>query len=240
MVEWGADEALAGEPCSRFRLASASLHVSAPVPPPSPPSKSMRPRSLPDPGVALDGLLTPEAVYAALSALTECPLRATATTTVRPSGTTAAALMLIAEAPGAEEDRSGQSGAGAVGVLLDRMLGSIGLNRTQVLLTSMVPWRPPGGRAPTEAETKLCRPYVMRLLQIVRPRVVLLLGQGPARTVLGTAETVRRLRGKPHSIDGVDGAVALVTAPADQWLRSAAAKREIWADLLTVAEALSR
>ena len=141
---------------------------------------------------------------------------------------------MVGEAPGADDDRAGTAFAGAAGLLLDRMLGSAGLDRMQLLLTHLVPWRPPGGRAPNEAEIQACLPFLLRLLSIVRPSGVVLLGTGPARALLRTTEGVRRIRGRwlPLALPGHDAMMALPMLGFDQWLRSPAGKRDTWADLL--------
>ena len=82
---------------------------------------------------------------------------------------------MIAEAPGADDDRTGVAFAGSAGQTLDRVLGSAGLDRSSLLLTHLVPWRPPGGRAPTDAEVQACLPFLLRLLQLVRPERLVLL-----------------------------------------------------------------
>ena len=168
-------------------------------------------------------------------------MRATATNTVRPSGNPAAGLVLVAEAPGAEDDRTGAAFSGPPGQMLDRVLGSIGLDRSAVLLTHLVPWRPPGSRAPNEAEVQTCLPFLHRLLVLTRPRRIVLVGAGPAKALAGATEGVRRVRGRwlPVPVEGEDTpAQALPLPPLDQWMRSAAAKRNLWADLLELRQSI--
>ena len=105
---------------------------------------------------------------------------------------TAATTLLIGEPPGREEDRSGHPFAGAEGHLLDQMLGSIGLNRAELMLTHLLPWRPPGGRPPNPAELALCLPFLHRLIVLLRPRRILLFGGTVSRTLLGQGGARRR------------------------------------------------
>lgn len=230
-MEWGADEALDPAPLDRFAAAPAvrpALRLAPAAPLPAPPITA-------PPAANLDEL------YAQLDAFEGCGLRATATTTVRPDGDAASGLVLIGEAPGADDDRCGRAFSGALGDTLDRVLGSIGLDRSAVLLTTLVPWRPPGNRPVTEAEIRSCLPFLLRLLALVRPQRMLLLGAAPVRVLTGNADPVRRLRGKWHNsliINGDLSVPALPMAPLDHWLRSPTAKRETWADLLLLRSTL--
>lgn len=255
LVEWGADEALADAPVDRFappRLASAAAANPGPAQPAQRPvaatgRPSIRGPSLRGPAAASQaGALaaaaaTLDALHAALDGFEGCPLRATATNTVRPSGNPTAGLVLVADAPGAEDDRTGAAFSGLPGQMLDRVLGSIGLDRSAVLLTYLVPWRPPGSRAPNEAEVQACLPFMHRLLALTRPRRILLVGAGPTKALAGATEGVRRLRGRwlPVPIEGEESpAQALALPPQEHWMRSAAGKRSLWADLLELRQSI--
>ena len=186
---------------------------------------------------------TLDELHAALDAFDGCPLRAMATATVRPDGNPAARLVLVAEAPGADDDRAGTAFAGLSGQALDRVLRSIGLDRSAMLLTHLVPWRPPGGRAPTEAEVQSCLPFLLRLLHLGRPDRLVLLGAAPARALTGSNDGIRRLRGRwlEATLPGADAPTpALPMLPWDQWLRTPAAKRDCWADLLALRQSLDK
>ena len=232
-IEWGADEALADLPRNHLR--------------PTPALRPMSPGPTQQPAVTARG--QPAVVSAdtlaglqmAIEAFDGCPLRATATTTVRPDGNPDAKLILIADAPGADDDRAGVAFAGSAGHMLNRVLGSAGLDRTSLLLTHLVPWRPPGGRAPTDAEIQACLPFVFRLLQLVRPERLLLLGSAAVKAMTGNNDSIRRLRGRwlqaaPPGFDPPLPAFAML--PLDQWLRTPAAKRDSWADLLALRSSL--
>ncbi|GAB0112797.1 hypothetical protein AcidC75_03220 [Acidisoma sp. C75] len=178
---------------------------------------------------------TREELRAAIARFEGCALRDTATNLVFADGNPAARIMLIGEAPGAEEDRAGLPFVGASGQLLDRMLGSIGLDRGQVLITNILPWRPPGNRAPTEGEIASCLPFLLRHIALVGPEMLVLLGATAARALTGSAEGIRRLRGRwqPLAIPGLAQPVpALPTYHPAYLLRTPLAKREAWADLL--------
>lgn len=231
-VEWGADEALADSPLDR--LSPAPAHLDGPhrlLTRPEPALVVPRPIAEAAP-IAAETL---DALHDALAAFTGCPLRAMATTTVRPSGNPAAGLVAIGEAPGADDDRTGHAFSGQSGQVLDRVLGSAGLDRTNLLLTTLVPWRPPGSRAPTEAEVSACLPFLMRLLTLARPTRLVLLGAAPVRTLLGSTEAPRRLRGRWQAAqcNGLD-VLALPMLPLDHWLRNPGSKRDTWADLLAL------
>ncbi|MBW8271504.1 uracil-DNA glycosylase, partial [Caldovatus aquaticus] len=166
----------------------------------------------------------------------DCPLRETATNLVFADGVPESGVMLIGEAPGAEEDRLGKPFVGQSGRLLDRMLASIGLDRARnVYITNILPWRPPGNRTPTDAEIALFLPFVLRHIALVRPRCLVLLGGVAAKALLRSREGITRLRGRWHevTVPGLDRPVpALATLHPAYLLRNPAAKREAWADLL--------
>ena len=92
-------------------------------------------------------------------------------------GTPGSRLMFVGEAPGAEEDKQGLPFVGRSGQLLDRMLKAIGLDRTQVYIANIVPWRPPGNRTPTPVETQICLPFVQRQIELSNPDVLVTVGQ---------------------------------------------------------------
>ena len=237
-IEWGADEALADAPIDR----AAPPPSTRPAPLPTPPSIRQGTTRAQERAQALADAATDLAqLDAALAAFDGCALRATATNLVQPSGNPAAALALIGEAPGPEDDRSASAFSGPLGALLDRMLGSIGLDRTGVLLTTLVPWRPPGNRAPTEAEVQACLPFLLRRLHLMRPRRLVLLGSLAAKALTGSTEGVRQLRGRCRAaaVPGLPAPVpALPMLPLEQVARSPALKQATWSDLLALRRAL--
>lgn len=143
-------------------------------------------------------------------------------------------VMLIGEAPGEEEDRTGRPFVGRAGLLLEKMLASIGLERSQVYITNTLPWRPPGNRTPKTEEIAACLPFLLRHIELVKPKTLLLMGGPAAKSLLGRDESVTRLRGKwwDYKSEGLEANLpALVTYHPAYLLRTPSQKRESWADL---------
>jgi DNA polymerase len=147
--------------------------------------------------------------------------------------------MLVGEAPGADEDRIGRPFVGRAGQLLDRMLATIGLDRTEVYIANVVPWRPPGNRDPTLQETAICLPFIRRQIELVEPRWLVCLGASSARTLLGLAQGITRTRGQwfDYAEDGRIIKALPMLHPA-YLLRQPAQKRAAWKDLRTLARAM--
>lgn len=173
----------------------------------------------------------------ALLSFDGCALAKTATNLVLCDGNPEAPAMFVGEAPGAEEDRQGLPFVGASGKLLDRMLASIGLDRTRVFISNTVFWRPPGNRTPTTQEMAICMPFLERLIELVDPRVLVTLGGPAAKSVLAESAGVSKLRGRWFSYATPRLARPIpATAmyhPA-YLLRSPAQKRDAWRDLLAL------
>lgn len=147
--------------------------------------------------------------------------------------------MVIGEAPGRDEDIAGKPFVGRAGHLLDRMLGSIGLSEDDVHITNVVYWRPPGNRTPTLQETNTCRPFLERQAQFVAPEYVLLVGGSAAKSVLDLSEGIMKLRGKWRELTiGGHNVKALATLHPAYLLRTPAAKRLAWRDLINLRKAL--
>ena len=158
-------------------------------------------------------------------------------------GNPEARIVLIGEAPGADEDRQGLPFVGVSGQLLDRMLASIGLDRTQVLIANTVFWRPPGNRSPTTSETAACLPFVERLIELVGPDIVVTLGGAAAKSLLAQTQGVTRLRGRWFEYEtprlSRPIAATVLFHPA-YLLRSPAQKRLAWRDLLAIRKRLAK
>ncbi|MDR3520126.1 MAG: uracil-DNA glycosylase [Acidocella sp.] len=239
-MDWGVDEVLLAEPQNRLRV---TPKVASPVP--SPPRGVPLPLSVLPAGPADAAKIAAncakiEDLQEALANFTGCALRDTATQLVFADGAVEARVMLIGDAPAAEDDRSGRPFSGPRGQLLDKMLASIGLDRSLVRITNIVPWRPPGDRQPTEAEIALCLPFLQRHIALLRPDCLILLGAVAAKAMLPAQyghAGISKLRGKWQSIE-IPGAPALVPClpiyhPA-YLLRTPAAKRDSWHDLLAL------
>jgi DNA polymerase len=249
-VEVGADEAMAEAPLDRFRAPEAPPAAASPAPerlsdrePPRPrPVPAAPARRLAAPDAAADDARALAASCASLDALREAmerfegsALRATATRLVFADGNPSASVMLVGEAPGAEEDRQGKPFVGQSGQLLDRMLAAIGLDRTKVYIANVLPWRPPGNRKPTPAETNLHLPFLERQIELVGPRHLVLLGATSTAALLGTNEGITKLRGRWYEWRGIP---ALASYHPAYLLRQPASKRDAWRDFLDLAKRL--
>lgn len=253
LVAAGADEAV-------DQIAIDRLHPAPPVEPVAAPAmvEITVPARLPEPTrppppVIEQPLGTQEAAATAAALAAEChslealkeaiarfdglSLKATATNLVFADGNPSAKLMLIGEAPGAEEDRRGLPFVGPAGQLLDRMLAAIGYDRSTSYITNIVNWRPPGNRKPSPAEMSLCRPFIERHIALVSPAVIILLGDTAAKTLTGRTEGITRLRGRWSNWTGAGLPAPIPMMPTFHpafLLRTPSQKRETWIDLLTV------
>lgn len=254
-ADMGVDEAVAPETCDWFE---AFRERPAPRPiqfeelraqsslPAAPATIAQGPAIPADEAVAAAmasaaGCQTFEDLEAAVKAFGGCGLKSGARTTVFTDGVPGADLLVIGEAPGRDEDAAGKPFVGRAGQLLDKMLGTIGRSRrTNALISNVVYWRPPGNRAPTQVELAICRPFVERLIEITRPKAVLLAGGIPMQAMLGLT-SIMRSRGVWRTIETKSGARfdALPVFHPAFLLRSPAQKRLAWADLLALERRLT-
>ena len=261
-IEWGADEAIEPTPQSRLgatllRPAIPAQKPSQPAPPPQlseQPIAAFRPASAP---ARVMGPMDQAAVLSAREAARAAPdlaalkealagfdgvaLSRTATNLVFADGNPNAKVMLVGEAPGADEDRLGLPFVGVSGQLLDRMMATVGLDRTSFYITNVCFWRPPGNRKPTDIELAAQKPFVERHIELVAPQVQVLVGAAAAQGLLGTTEGITRLRGRWFQYalgeSGRTIPVIPIFHPA-YLLRQPAQKRETWRDLLKLREVL--
>ena len=183
---------------------------------------------------------TLEALHQALAGFQGCGLKATAKNLCFYRGNPHAPLMIIGEAPGREEDLEGKPFVGRAGQLLDKMLAAINLGEADVHITNIVYWRPPGNRTPTPQEAQVCRPFLDRQMELVAPKVVLTLGGPATGAVLGVEGGIMKSRGRWREIEINGRAVrAMPTLHPAYLLRTPAAKRLTWRDLLAVRAALA-
>lgn len=241
--EWGADEALMDTPQDHRR--AVELTPVAPVRPKMP-TGPRRSASLTLAGPAEAALQA--AACTSLTALEDsmrkfegCALKQTATQLVFADGAENARLIMIGEAPGGEEDRAGKPFVGPAGQLLDKMLASIGLDRTMVRIINAIPWRPPGNRTPTETEIALCRPFLHRHIALIAPLGLVTLGAVATKALLGVEAQpgIRRLRGQWRQavIEGLPAPLPCLPSYHPAYLlRTPMAKKESWQDLLTLYE----
>jgi DNA polymerase len=245
-LDAGVDEAIGEQPVDRYAAEATNDAPPAPIAEPAPAATPAAPPSAaaqsPTGAVqtAYDlaaAASSVEALGRALESFDECPLKKTATNLVFCAGSETARLIMIGEAPGAEEDRQGVPFVGPSGQLLERMLASVELDRTQVLVSNTVFWRPPGNRTPTTAEIAACLPFVERLIELVDPEFLVALGGAAAKSLMARNESVGKLRGKwfPYSTPRLPRPVqATATYHPAYLLRSPAQKRAVWRDLLAI------
>lgn len=169
-----------------------------------------------------------------------CNLRLTAKNLVFADGNPEARVMFVGEAPGRDEDLQGRPFVGRSGQLLDRMLKAIGLDRSSAYIANVVPWRPPGNRTPTPQETEICKPFIQRQIELVSPEILVFLGAASAKTLLGTTEGIRKLRGRwmPFVV-GETTIQCIATYHPAYLLRSPLEKRLSWRDFLSIREKLT-
>ena len=178
-----------------------------------------------------------EELEAAVRAFEGCALKRTAKNTVFADGVVGSPVMIVGEAPGADEDRLGKPFVGVSGQLMDRMFDAIGMSRERDLyITNILFWRPPGNRTPTLAEQAICMAFTRRHIELARPKVLVLAGGTAAKSVLDTTEGIMRLRGKWTTL-GLDDGSTVPTLPTFHpayLLRTPASKRQSWLDLLSL------
>lgn len=177
----------------------------------------------------------------AIEGFASCNLKTSARSTITAVGAGSSGIMVIGPMPNADDDREGLAFSGRAGLLLDRMLGAIGQTRDTVMISTVIPWRPPGDRMPSAPETAICRPFIERQIALAEPRVVLVLGNFAARFFFGETGTIHALRGKWREI-GVGGHVvqAMATLHPQELLAAPASKALAWMDLLAFSERSQR
>jgi DNA polymerase len=263
-LEWGADEAIALDPLDRFRAAEPRpglIGLPASPPPglapsglqPSGPGQVVRPLVAavagPQPGSPAERALglagraaTLDELRAAMAAFDGCALRDTASNLVFAEGDPAAAILVIGEPPGREEDRSGHPFAGPEGALLDQMLASIGLTRAELMLTPLLPWRPPGGRPVNAGELAVCLPFLHRLIALLQPRRLVVFGGTAVRALLMPAGGRRRpAPGWTEArIPHLPQALPTLALPGmAEMLKNPPVRRDAWAGLRLLRRALN-
>jgi DNA polymerase len=254
-VDSGLDETIGEVPVDRFARPAAA----APAPPPAtaavaqriapptaqrPPAPAVRaPVPIESPQLVEDARQLARSC-GSLAALEEairgfegCALKRTAKNTVFADGVAGGPVMVVGEAPGADEDRLGKPFVGVSGQLMDRMFEAIGMSRERdVYITNILFWRPPGNRTPTLAEQAMCLAFTRRHIELARPKVLILAGGTSAKAILDTTEGIMRLRGKWTTLRLDDGTElpALPTFHPAYLLRTPASKRQSWYDLLAL------
>lgn len=242
----GADEAFEDAPVDRTvlrNLSPATNHhpentISSPSPQPSPRGErelegvsELRTKAE---NIAA-ACSTLDELKAAIDAFDGIALKKTATQMVFSDGHPNAPVMVIGEAPGADEDRMGLPFVGVSGQLLDKILKSIDLDRRAedpvkaVYISNILNWRPPGNRTPSPAEVEVSLPFIRRHIQLAAPKVIILSGAVSAKALLGSGDSISRLRGKFHDVMGIP---AIATYHPSYLLRTPSQKRAVWGDML--------
>jgi uracil-DNA glycosylase len=181
-----------------------------------------------------------EELEALLAAFEGCTLKFSAKNLAFADGNPEGRVMLVGEAPGADEDRIGKPFMGRSGQLLDRMLATIGLDRSQVYVANIVPWRPPGNRTPTPQEIAICKPFIARQIELAAPEFLLCLGGPATQNLLGVKEGILRTRGRwfPYRTEDGREVRALPTLHPAYLLRQPLQKRLGWRDFQALRRAL--
>lgn len=236
-IELGATEAIGDVPVDRYALAekapaarAASAAQKAPATP-GPVRVSEEVDAVAMAKAVVSSVSTLEALRDAMVGFEHCELKKGARNTVFADGMAGSRVMIIGEAPGRDEDREGRPFVGRAGQLLDRMLGAIGLDRAEnVYITNVLPWRPPQNRDPKPEEIAMLKPFLERHVALAQPQVLVLMGNISCTAVLGR-RGITRMRGNWEE------AMGLPTLPMFHpayLLRNPQAKREAWADLLSL------
>lgn len=239
-AEAGVDEAMGESPINRILSfeksgAAAAKAVILPLaPPPVPVIGAIE--ALGEARVLAASAKTVAELRCALESFQGLSLRRTAANMVFADGAPTAKVMLVGEAPDADEDRTGRPFAGVNGQLLDKMLAAIGLVREEnVYITNVVNWHPPGNRPPSEAEVGLSLPFVQRHIELINPAVLVYVGGGAAKALLKTKQSITSLRGKwmDYSSEFLPRPIpSLAIFHPSYLLASPAQKGLAWADLL--------
>ena len=248
-VDQGLDETIGEEAVDRLAPVAPALVAAAvpparaptplrtPAPPPRAPVPLESPQLVEDARALAERCTSLAELEAAVRAFEGCALKRTAKNTVFADGTPGAPVMIVGEAPGADEDRLGKPFVGVSGQLMDRMMAAVDLTREGgFYITNILFWRPPGNRTPTLAEQAMCLAFTRRHIELAKPRLLVLAGGVAAKAVLDTTDGIMRLRGKWASYRLSDG-TELPTMPTFHpayLLRTPASKRQSWQDLLAI------
>jgi uracil-DNA glycosylase family 4 len=244
-LEWyraaGVDLAVGEAPVNRFAAAAPAQRArpaaipAAEAPAPSSPASA-------DPAEARELAArahTMDELRAIMDAYDGCGLKLRATQLCFCDGNPEAEIILVGEAPGSEEDLQGKPFVGRAGQLLDRMLKSIGLDRSKVFIVNTVPWRPPGNREPSPEEMALCQPFLHRQIELVAPRLLVTLGNVPTKALFATSVGITRMRGQWKELTlGTHTVRAMPTLHPAYLLRQPATKQMAWRDMLSLKQAL--
>ncbi len=263
-LDHGVDEALVDAPVDRTKVKEKPVVVAQELPKKQAASAPQPSASSPQQEVLLgasdaraeavklaQAANTLDELKEAIAAFDGIAIKKTATNLVFSDGNPKADVMLVGEAPGADEDRQGKPFVGESGQLLDKILGCIDLDRTEedpqkaVYISNILNWRPPGNRTPSPAEIEVSLPFIERHIQLVQPKILIFCGGVPAKSLLASGDSISRLRKvwhdyTPQSLDGETPPIAgIATYHPAYLLRTPAQKKAVWADMLSIKAKLS-
>jgi DNA polymerase len=178
-----------------------------------------------------------EDIRADIGECVRCPLHEGRNKIVHTEGNQKARLLFVGEAPGADEDASGRPFVGRAGQLLNKIIEAIGLKREDILIGNVNRCRPPGNRQPTTEEARTCKPFLLREINVVRPDVIVVLGNTAMKNLLDTKEGITRLRGQFQDYNGIK---VMPTFHPAYLLRDPTKKREVWDDMKKVRDYLNQ
>lgn len=182
-----------------------------------------------------------EQLKAAIEEFNGCGLNRTAMNTVFGDGHVDGDIMIVGDAPNADEDRLGKPFQGDVGALLDKMMAAIGLDReTGFYVSNIVPWRPPGNRKPSADELTICLPFIKRHIELVNPKILFVMGHTAISALLEDDSPTKSIRGKWRTIS--IGKLEIATMPSyhpSRLLKQPQVKRDSWQDLLEIKRKIS-
>ena len=219
-------------PASRPRV---EARATAPAPLPSAPAAFVPPTDAVGcpPSEAVASASTLSDLERAIQGCLACPLGAGRLRFVFGEGSPSARLMFVGEGPGRDEDLQGRPFVGKAGELLDRMIGALGLQRSEVYIANVVKCRPPDNRTPTAQEAQRCLGYLRRQIELIRPSVIVTLGATPLRELLGVQTGITRIRGQWQRLDMLGGLPVMPTFHPAYVLRQYTqdVRRAVWEDL---------
>ncbi len=260
-IEMGADETLSDEAIDRYSVVEAQIAAKAAAAQSvidtakqttSPTTKTQQPamqaaRSASAPLGAAEAITAAQKSAANCTTLVELKqainqfdglsaLKRSATQTVFGGGNPNADIMIIGEAPSREDDSSGIAISGPAGEMLNKMFGAIGLTREALHITNMIYWRPPGDRSPTDSEMAVFKPFLDKHIELVQPKILVLLGTKPAQTYLNQTSNIARLRGKWSNVTLYQNPTSATIAMFHPTflLKNPSQKRLAWQDLLAI------
>jgi DNA polymerase len=223
-------------------MGEAPVARTAPVvPQPRAPVPLESPRLVEDARAAAASAHTLAELEAVIRAFEGCTLKRLAKNTVFADGVAGAPVMVVGEAPGEDEDRTGKPFVGVSGQLMDGMFAAIGMSRERDLyITNILPWRPPGNRTPSVGDSAICVAFARRHVELARPKILVLAGGVAAKNMLETEQGITRLRGKWFDYTLSDGTriPAMPLFHPAYLLRTPGGKRQAWMDLITIAKRL--